>query len=159
MSKVKNNNKSNSSDTSSASSTPTDILENENEATTSDINEINKSTIIEYKDCTIKSVFNYKDFKLENSNFQEWFEELNRHLIAQDYDEYINKEFVYNDMTRIQIKLDNAVQSIITGSLHPDSKKYLKGCKTAYQMIRRLKNKIYKSGESLFNILEQKIKI
>jgi len=43
-------------------------------------------------------------------------------------------------MTRKQIKYDNAVQTIISSSLDTESKKYLKGYRTAYQMIERLKN-------------------
>jgi len=35
----------------------------------------------------IKSVFNYKDFKLNTSNFEDWFTELKRHLIPQNYNE------------------------------------------------------------------------
>jgi len=92
-----------------------------------------------YKDLLIKSVFNYRDFKLNTSNFEDWFIELKCHLIAQDYDEYIEKEFVYDDVTRKQIKYDNTVQSIIYGSLDLETKAYLKGCRTAYQMIDRLK--------------------
>jgi len=41
-------------------------------------------------------------------------------------------------MTRRQIKYDNAVQSIISGSLDLESKANLKGCGTAYQKIDRL---------------------
>ncbi|KAG4104341.1 hypothetical protein H8356DRAFT_1369605 [Neocallimastix lanati (nom. inval.)] len=44
-----------------------------------------------YKDLLIKSLFNYKDFKLYTLNFEDWFIELKRHLIVQDYDEYIEK--------------------------------------------------------------------
>jgi len=33
----------------------------------------------------------------------------NRYLIAQDYDEYRNKDFSYNDMTRNQIEFDKTV--------------------------------------------------
>jgi len=55
---------------------------------------------------------NYKDFKLNTSNFEDWFIELKRHLIAQDYDEYTEKDLVYDDITRKQINFDNAVQSI-----------------------------------------------
>jgi len=44
-----------------------------------------------YKDLLIKSLFNYKDFKLYTLKFEDWFIELKRHLIVQDYDEYIEK--------------------------------------------------------------------
>ena len=46
---------------------------------------------------------------------------------------------MYDDITRKQIKYDNAVQSIISGSLYLETKAYLIGCRTAYQMIDRLK--------------------
>ena len=82
----------------------------------------------------------YKEFKLTNENFEDQYIELKRHLIAQDYYEYIDKNFVYDEMTRKQIKYDNAVQTIISSSLDTESKKYLKGYRTAYQMIERLKN-------------------
>jgi len=144
----------------SSSSTPT---MNKNENINKDEDNVPQNEILfqnyVYKDLLIKSVFNYKDFKLNTSNFEDWFIELKRHLIAQDYDEYIEKEFVYDDMTRKQIKYDNAVQSIISGSLDLETKAYLKGCRTAYQMIDRLKKQFYKSGESLLNLLMQKIKI
>jgi len=61
-------------------------------------------------------------------------------------------------MKRKQIKYDYAVQTIISSSLDTESKKYLKGCRTAYQMIERLKKQFYKSRESLINLLNQKIK-
>jgi len=128
----------------SSSSTPTksnqDELLKDNEKTPQ--KEILLSNY-NYKDLLIKSVFNYKDFKLTNENFEDWYIELKRHLIAQDYYEYIDKNFVYDEMTRKQIKYDNAVTTIISGSLNTESKKkkYLKGCRTAYQMIERLKKK------------------
>jgi len=53
---------------------------------------------------------------------EDWYIELKRHLIAQDYYEYINKNFVYDEMTRKQIKYDNAVQTIISGSSDTESK-------------------------------------
>ena len=61
-------------------------------------------------------------------------------------------------MKRKQIKYDYAVQTIISSSLDTESKKYLKGYRTAYQMIERLKKQFYKSRESLINLLNQKIK-
>jgi len=60
-------------------------------------------------------------------------------------------------MNRGQIKSDNAVQSIIINSLEKSNQEYLRGCKSAYSMIDRLKNRFYQSGEALLNILEYKI--
>ena len=72
----------------SSSSTPT-MNKNEN------INNVPQNEILfqnyVYKDLLIKSVFNYKDFKLNTSNFEDWLIELKRHLIAQDYDDYLKK--------------------------------------------------------------------
>ena len=62
-------------------------------------------------------------------------------------------------MNRGQIKSDNAVQSIIINSLEKSNQEYLRGCKSAYSMIDRLKNRFYQSGQSLLNILEYKIRI
>jgi len=42
-------------------------------------------------------------------------------------------------MNRSQIKSDNAVQSIIINSLEKPNQEYLRGCKTAYDLIERLK--------------------
>ena len=61
-------------------------------------------------------------------------------------------------MNRKQIKDDNAVQSIIINSLNNINQNYLSGCRTAYQMMQRLKRRYYQSGQALLNILEQKIK-
>jgi len=55
------------------------------------------------------------------------------------------------------MKSDNAVQSIIINSLEKTNQEYLRWCKTAYYMIDRLKNRFYKSGQSLLNIHEYKI--
>ena len=62
-------------------------------------------------------------------------------------------------MNRNQIKYNNAVQSIIINSLDESSQNYLKGCKTAFQMIDRLKSRFFiKSGQVLLNIFRvQKI--
>ena len=60
-------------------------------------------------------------------------------------------------MNRNQIKSDNAVQSIIINSLDESSQNYLKGYKTAFQMIDRLKSRFYQSRQALLNILEYKI--
>ena len=60
-------------------------------------------------------------------------------------------------MNRNQIKYNNAVQSIIINSLDESSQNYLKGCKTAFQMIDRLKSRFYQSRQALLNILEYKI--
>ena len=60
-------------------------------------------------------------------------------------------------MNRCQIKSDDAVQSIIMNSLEKSNQEYLRGCKTAYSMIDRLKNRFYQSGQALLNILEYKI--
>jgi hypothetical protein len=57
-------------------------------------------------------------------------------------------------MNRSQIKSDSAVQSILINSLEKSSKEYLRGCKTAYSMIDRLKKRFYQSGQALLNILE-----
>ncbi|KAG4098528.1 hypothetical protein H8356DRAFT_1327375 [Neocallimastix lanati (nom. inval.)] len=63
-------------------------LGNENEASFPENEEISKKTLIQK--------IEYKDyFKLNSSNFLEWFEELNRYLFTKDYDEYINKNFSY----------------------------------------------------------------
>ncbi|KAG4105200.1 hypothetical protein H8356DRAFT_1331158 [Neocallimastix lanati (nom. inval.)] len=48
-------------------------------------------------------------FKLNALNLKDWFIELNCLLIVQDCYIYIYKEFIYDDMTRKQIKYDNAV--------------------------------------------------
>jgi hypothetical protein len=48
-------------------------------------------------------------------------------------------------------------QSIIINNLEKSYKEYLRGCKTAYSMIDRLKKLIYQSGQALLNILEYKI--
>jgi len=58
-------------------------------------------------------------------------------------DIYIEKEIQYSNMNRGQIKSDNVVQSIIINSLEKSSQEYLWGCKTAYSMIDRLKNRFY----------------
>ena len=58
------------------------------------------------------------------------------------------------DMTREQFKFDNAVQTIIINSLDEPSKDYLKGCRTSFQMIERLKNCFYQSDQDLFNSLK-----
>ena len=62
-------------------------------------------------------------------------------------------------MNRGQIKSDNAVQSIIINSLEESNQEYLRGYKTAYSMIDRLKNRFYQSGQALLNILEYKLLI
>jgi len=59
-------------------------------------------------------------------------------------------------MNRCQIKSDDAVQSIIMNSLEKSNQEYLRGCKTAYSMIDRLKNRFYQFGQALLNILEYK---
>jgi len=48
-----------------------------------------------------------------------------------------------------QIKSDNAVHSIIINNLEKSNKEYLRGCKTAYSMIDRLKKRFYQSGQAL----------
>jgi len=130
-------------------SIPEDILPSENTQNTI----IQK---IEYRET--KSVFNYKNFRLDVTNFERWYSALKRHLIAQDYQDYIEKEFTYDNMTRIQIKLDNAVQSIIVDSLDVETQSLLRGCKTSYEMITILKQQFYKSGQDLVNHLMTKIK-
>eukprot|EP00833_Pecoramyces_ruminatium_P002871 jgi/Orpsp1_1/1176903/evm.model.c7180000059444.1 len=102
-----------------------------------------------------ESKFNYKDFKLNKSNFEAWYEALMRHLIAQNLDSFITRELNIN--SRDLLMGDNATQSIIVESIDNNSKLYLKGCKTAYQMINRLKNRYYMSGETLLNELINKI--
>ena len=71
-------------------SIPEDILPSENTQNTI----IQK---IEYRET--KSVFNYKNFRLDVTNFERWYSALKRHLIAQDYQDYIEKEFTYDNMT------------------------------------------------------------
>ena len=143
---------------SSASSTHTETRDVEDEQSD---NEIKSDKIIiqqvKYIETSTKSVFNYKDFKIDKNNFERWYDALRRHLIAQDYEDYIDKNIDLKDMNRNQIKSDNAVQSIIINSLDESSQNYLKGCKTAFQMIDRLKSRFYQSGQALLNILEYKI--
>ena len=62
----------------------------------------------------------------------------------------------FSKMNRSQIKSDDAVQSIIMNSLEKSNQEYLRGCKTAYSMIDRLKNRFYQFGQALLNILEYK---
>ncbi len=134
---------------------------NENNEEEISISDKSQNTIIqriEYRDLSAKSVFNFKNFKLEISNFERWYDALRRHLIAQDYQDYIDKELDYDNMTRTQIKYDNAVQSIIVDSLDIETQTLLRGCKTSYQMINILKQQYYKSGQDLINFLLQKIK-
>eukprot|EP00833_Pecoramyces_ruminatium_P017137 jgi/Orpsp1_1/1191169/evm.model.d7180000083922.1 len=102
-----------------------------------------------------ESKFNYKDFKLNKSNFEAWYEALMRHLIAQNLDSFITRELNIN--SRDLLMGDNATQSIIVESIDNNSKLYLKGCKTAYQVIKCLKNRYYMSGETLLNELINKI--
>jgi len=124
-------------------------------------NEIKSDKIIiqqvKYIETSTKSVFNYKDFKIDKNNFERWYEALRRHLIAQDYEDYIDRKINLKDMNRNQIKSDNAVQSLIINSLDESSQNYLNGCKTAFQMIDRLKSRFYQSGQALLNILKYKI--
>jgi len=80
----------------------------------------------DYKDLLIKSVFNYIDFKLITEIFEDWYIKLKRHLITHDYYRYIDEVFVFDEMTRKQIKYDNAVQTIVAGSLNTEYKKIFK---------------------------------
>jgi len=143
---------------SSASSTHTETRDVEDEQSD---NEIKSDKIIiqqvKYIETSTKSVFNFKDFKIDKNNFERWYDTLRRHLIAQDYEDYIDKKINLKDMNRNQIKYNNAVQSIIINSLDESSQNYLKGCKTAFQMIDRLKSRFYQSRQALLNILEYKI--
>jgi len=60
-------------------------------------------------------------------------------------------------MTREQIKSDNDVQTIIINSLDESLNDYLKGCRTFFQMIQRIKNRFYQSSQALLNSLKQKM--
>jgi len=73
-------------------------------------------------------------------------------------DIYIEKEIQYSNMNRGQIKSDNAVPSIIINSLEKSNQEYLRGCKTAYNMIDRLKKSFLSIWPSPIKIiLEYKI--
>jgi len=95
---------------------------------------------------------------MSKENFLDWYEPLRRHLIANDLDTFIDKQTDIEIMNRKQIKDDNTVQSIIINSLSKVNQIYLSGCRTAYQMMQRLKRRYYQSGQTLLNNLEQKIK-
>eukprot|EP00833_Pecoramyces_ruminatium_P016099 jgi/Orpsp1_1/1190131/evm.model.d7180000076770.1 len=165
---------------SSASSTPTEVTENiinsqesiddnmnlfndSRNNSNDDVqssNKNNETIIIEkikYIEMSNKSVFNYKDFKLDKYNFERWFDALKRHLIAQDLDEFIENDLNLTSMNRNQIKLDNTVQTIIINSLNEETQNCLRGCKTAFHMMERLKRRFYLSGEALLNKLKYKI--
>jgi len=153
---------------SSSSSTPTETKDNESpteikdnkfisfeESTSNDKNIIiNK---FHYFGNVNKSVFEIKNFKLTKENFLSWYNPLRRHLIALDYDTYIDKNIKSTEMSREQIKSDSAVKTIIINSLDESSKIYLKGCRTSFQMIERLQKRFYQSGQALFNALKLKM--
>jgi len=153
---------------SSSSSTPTETKDNESpteikdnkfisfeESTSNDKNIIiNK---FHYFGNVNKSVFEIKNFKLTKENFLSWYNPLRRHLIALDYDTYIDKNIKSTEMSREQIKSDSAVQTIIINSLDESSKIYLKGCRTSFQMIERLQKRFYQSGQALLNALKLKM--
>jgi len=126
---------------SSCSSTPTDIKDNESTSfndcenseffdNSKDYNENNKRIIInkiKYYSKVSRSVFNIRDFKLTKENFLQWYEPLKRHLTTNDFDTFIDKKLNIHDMNRIQIKSDNAVQSVIINSLDESTQEYLCG--------------------------------
>jgi len=140
MAKRKNNN-NNHIEESSSLSNPTDNKDDESISSYEDDESNDKRIIInKYYGNITKSVFEIKDFVLNKENFLDWYELLKkRHLIANDLDIYIEKEIQYSNMNRGQIKSDNAIQSIIINSLEKSNQEYLRGCKTAYSMIDRLK--------------------
>jgi len=113
------------SSTSSSSSTP--IKNNQNELL-KDNEKVPKKEILlsnfNYKDLLIKSLFNYKDFKNNYRKFWglvHWVKtSFNRSRLFTN----ILIRFSYTmKMTRRQTKYDNAIQTIIIGSLNTESKK------------------------------------
>lgn len=58
-----------------------------------------------------ESKFNYKDYKLNRSNFETWYEALIKYLIAQNFDSFITR--IININNKEFLMGDNTLQSII----------------------------------------------
>ncbi|OUM62320.1 hypothetical protein PIROE2DRAFT_11422 [Piromyces sp. E2] len=61
-------------------------------------------------------------------------------------------------MNQTEIKLDNKTQSIIEAILYRDENDVLKGCKTAFEIMSRLKERYYQTGQKFIDNIDKQIK-
>jgi len=61
-------------------------------------------------------------------------------------------------MNQLEIKNDNKTQSIIESSLDEEGNDILKGCKTAFEIMSRLKEIYYQTGQSYIDNIDKQIK-
>eukprot|EP00833_Pecoramyces_ruminatium_P016113 jgi/Orpsp1_1/1190145/evm.model.d7180000076896.1 len=102
--------------------------------------------------------FHIKDFHLTSENFNKWLTPLMHHLISSDLKSYVEDKRNLESMTATEIKLDNKTQSIIEGSLDAEGNESLKGCRTAFEMMKRLKETYYQTGQSFIDNIDNQIK-
>ncbi|OUM56184.1 hypothetical protein PIROE2DRAFT_19324, partial [Piromyces sp. E2] len=125
----------------------------------SSLNENHNNNIINEGTSNINNVpFHIKDFHLTSINFNQWYTPLVHHLISCDLLKYIEIKKEVNSMNQIEIKLDNKTQSIIEASLDRDRNDVLKRCKTAFEMMNRLKERYYQTGQTFIDNIDKQIK-
>jgi len=71
---------------------------------------------------------------------------------------YIEENKKVSSMNQNEIKLNNKTQSIIEASLDRDGNDVLKGCKTAFEMMSRLKERYYQTGQTFIDNIDKQIK-
>ncbi|KAL6618027.1 hypothetical protein U3516DRAFT_747575 [Neocallimastix sp. 'constans'] len=89
--------------------------------------------------------FHIKNFHLTSINFQQWYIPLVHHLISTDLINFIEIQKETKSMNQLEIKNDNKTQSIIESSLDEEGNDILKGCKTAFEIMSRLKEIYYQT--------------
>ena len=102
--------------------------------------------------------FHIKNFHLTSINFQQWYKPLVHHLISTDLINFIEVQKETKSMNQLEIKKDNKTQSIIEYSLDEEGNDVLKGCKTAFEMMSRLKERYYQTGQSYIDNIDKQIK-
>eukprot|EP00833_Pecoramyces_ruminatium_P000911 jgi/Orpsp1_1/1174943/evm.model.c7180000052037.1 len=102
--------------------------------------------------------FHIKNFHLSSINFNQWYKPLIHHLISSDLISFIETKRDISSMNQLEIKLDNKTQSIIEASLDKEGNDVLKGCNTAFEMMSRLKERYYQTGQSFIDNIDKQIK-
>ncbi|KAG4084419.1 hypothetical protein H8356DRAFT_1377246 [Neocallimastix lanati (nom. inval.)] len=102
--------------------------------------------------------FHIKNFHLTSINFQQWYIPLVHHLISTDLINFIEIQKETKSMNQLEIKNDNKTQSIIESSLDEEGNDILKGCKTAFEIMSRLKEIYYQTGQSYIDNIDKQIK-
>jgi len=102
--------------------------------------------------------FHIKDFHLNSLNFNQWYNPLVHHLVSCNLMKFIETKQDIDSMSQLEIRQDNKTQSIIESSLDKDGNDILKGCKTAFEMMSRLKERYYQKGQSYLDNIDKQTK-